>query len=65
MIMRILLYVMLGFMMIEQVAAGQTPVEKVALEFDDLDGAKDFIAKGAPRLMIAKNFPELVLYNPE
>lgn len=56
---------MLGFMMIEQVAAGQTPVEKVALEFDDVDGAKDFIAKGAPRLMIAKNFPELVLYNPE
>ena len=54
--MRILLYVMLGLMMIVQVAAGQTPVEEVVLEFDSVDGAKGFIAKGGPRLMIARKF---------
>lgn len=46
----------LGFMMLGQVAYSQTPVEKVVLEFDGVDGAKDFIAKGGPRLMIAKKF---------
>ena len=54
--MRILLYVMLLCMMIGQVAAGQTPVEKVVMEFEGVEGARDFIAKGGPRLMIAKNF---------
>ena len=54
--MRILLYVMLGFMMIGQVTFAQTPVENVIFEYDDVQGARDFIAQGGPRLMIAKKF---------
>lgn len=64
--MKMLFYMVLGVMMMAQGAgvllppaqtpAQQTPVEKVVLEYENVDGARDFIATGGPRLLIARNF---------
>ena len=41
---------------VDFIVLAQTPVENVIFEYDDVQGARDFIAQGGPRLMIAKNF---------
>lgn len=44
---RFLLYSVVGFLSVGMSALAQSPVEKVIMEFEGVDGARDFIVREA------------------
>lgn len=51
-----LLYMVVVMFVAGSQSFAQSPVENVILKYDDVKGAKDFIAQGGARLSIAKGF---------